>query len=169
MGSTLLAVLAAIAALGGVAFAVIFAVSRLKLFRAERPTTQMKSLSGPPPASSAFVKTGVFSGSPAEDPGQPRLRETSAPAWAARLVVLSKSEITIGRSLDNDIVLPDDPVSAEHCRLERRDDGWRLIDRGSTNKTWLNGQPTGEATLRDGDQIRVGLTTFVFEAGEDQP
>ena len=72
----------------------------------------------------------------------------------------------LSRALDNDIVLPEDPVSAEHCRLERHDSTFRLIDLGSTNKTWVNGRQTDDAVLRNGDQVRVGRTTFVFECAE---
>ncbi|MEO8502069.1 MAG: FHA domain-containing protein [Vicinamibacteria bacterium] len=43
------------------------------------------------------------------------------------------------------------------------DDSYRLSDLDSTNRTWVNGHKIRNAVLRDGDQIRVGRTTFVFE------
>jgi pSer/pThr/pTyr-binding forkhead associated (FHA) protein len=96
------------------------------------------------------------------------LRETSVPDWASRVIVLTKPVVTIGRSLDSDVVLPEDSVSAEHCRLERQGHSFRLIDLASTNKTWVNGHEVENVVLGDGDQIRVGHTTFVFEWSGDR-
>ncbi|MGH7459278.1 MAG: FHA domain-containing protein [Longimicrobiaceae bacterium] len=45
----------------------------------------------------------------------------------------------IGREESNEIVLPDDSVSALHARLEYADGGWRLTDLESTNGTVVEG------------------------------
>ena len=42
---------------------------------------------------------------------------------------------------------------------------WAVLDQGSTNGTYLNGQRiVGQQSLSNGDQIRVGDTTLVFGA-----
>ena len=172
MGSTLLAIGAAIAGLFVLAFLVALVVRKLRLFRPEKATQKMRAIPEPGsgPGSVFFVTPGAsaaaLSAQEAVNRGAPRLRETSAPAWASRVIVLNAPVVRLGRALDNDIVLPEDPVSAEHCRLERQDASFRLIDLGSTNKTWVNGKPVDHAVLKDGDQIRVGPTTFVFECAE---
>jgi hypothetical protein len=172
MLSTLLTVAAVIGGLIVLVGVVALVTRRLGLFRAEKVTVQMRAIPDPGSAPSAFVKTQAPGASRSEksktSPAAPRLRETSVPAWAARLIVLDASELTIGRSISNRIVLPEDPVSADHCRIEREGDTFRLIDLGSTNKTWVNGQPVKDVVLRDGDQIRVGQTKFVFEWAPDE-
>lgn len=164
MIATILTVAASIGALLILGLIVALVSRRLGLFRTERPTTQMRAIPDPRSAPSAFVKTAAPGGGKAvSGPVIPRLRETSVPAWAARLVVLDAPVVTLGRALDNVIVLPEDPVSANHCRIERDGETFRLIDLGSTNKTWVNGHPVAKAVLRDGDEIRVGRTKFTFE------
>lgn len=172
MGSTLLAISAAIGGLFVLALVVWLVARKLRLFRPERATEQMRAIPDPGSGSVSFVRTGAsaaaLTAQAAADRGAPRLRETSAPAWASRVIVLNAPVVRVGRALDNDIVLPEDPVSAEHCRLERQDASFRLIDLGSTNKTWVNDRKVDDVVLRNGDQIRVGRTTFVFECADGQ-
>ncbi|MCQ2380191.1 MAG: FHA domain-containing protein [Victivallaceae bacterium] len=69
---------------------------------------------------------------------------------------LDKPEMTIGSADDNDIVLPDDVVSAHHAQLRITDRGetW-ITDLGSTNGTYVNGTRLGnrERMLMDVDDI----------------
>src|SRR5690606_41893426 len=46
---------------------------------------------------------------------------------------------TIGRALDNDIVLTDIAVSRKHFDLRFEDGAWVIVDRGSGNGTVVNG------------------------------
>src|SRR5690606_27526085 len=46
-----------------------------------------------------------------------------------------KPRFTIGKSKDNDLVLPDDTVSRHHCELSRVPSGVLVKDLGSTNHT----------------------------------
>jgi pSer/pThr/pTyr-binding forkhead associated (FHA) protein len=71
--------------------------------------------------------------------------------------------ITIGRALENDIVITSKRVSREHARVRR--EGWRAIleDMGSTNGTFLNGERLlTSAELHDGDLVTVGDVILVF-------
>lgn len=76
--------------------------------------------------------------------------------------------VGIGRETDNGIQLLGGRVSRYHARLERRgDEGWFLLDLGSTNGTQLNGKSITEAVkLQDGDVVAVGEITFrIAETG----
>ena len=167
MGSTILAIAAAIGGLFFLAGLVALVARKRRWFSGERATEQMRAIPEPRGGAAIFARAGdssvSLSAQSAIERGAPRLRETSVPAWASRVIVLNAPLVNIGRSLDNDIVLPGNPVSAEHCRLERQGSSFRLIDLGSTNKTWVNGRPADDVVLRDGDEIRVGETTFAFE------
>ena len=60
----------------------------------------------------------------------------------------------------------DATVSGRHARVFRRDGSPYLEDLGSTNGTYVNGQPlAAERLLRPGDIVAVGATELVYEAG----
>jgi hypothetical protein len=72
-------------------------------------------------------------------------------------------KLTIGRLVDNDVTLDDGSVSGRHAEVDLGGDVAVLRDLGSTNGTFLNGeQVTGEAGLREGDEIYFGGVRSVF-------
>lgn len=66
--------------------------------------------------------------------------------------------VTIGRGSDNSIAFPADAnVSRYHARIEQREDGFWLVEQGSSNGTTLNGADfDNEILLQDGDSILFG-------------
>jgi type VI secretion system FHA domain protein len=73
---------------------------------------------------------------------------------------------TIGRARENDWVLPDPEhhLSRQHCVIERRGDGFCVVDT-SSNGVFVNGEsaPLGrgqERGLRDGDRLQLGSYAF---------
>jgi pSer/pThr/pTyr-binding forkhead associated (FHA) protein len=70
---------------------------------------------------------------------------------------LENEEITIGRGNKNTIVIRDNEVSREHCRLVRRGDDYEVVDGGSSNGTFVNGQRVLTTwALRNGTLIELG-------------
>jgi hypothetical protein len=79
-----------------------------------------------------------------------------------QVFTIRASVTTIGRGLDNDLVLESTDVSRHHVRIEYAGGAWQVIDLGSTNGTKVNGQPVERAALRDGDRIDVGSLHLQF-------
>jgi hypothetical protein len=75
--------------------------------------------------------------------------------------------LTIGRSADNDLVLPDGRVSRHHARIVGRRGTLVYADLGSTNGSRVNGVAVGELVLGIGDRIEVGDTIIVVEVAGD--
>jgi pSer/pThr/pTyr-binding forkhead associated (FHA) protein len=76
--------------------------------------------------------------------------------------------ITIGRLKENDIQLPLASVSGYHAQIEKENDNYYLIDRGSINGTFLNGDRlvAGEKKLlSDNDLIKIQTFDLYFSTG----
>jgi two-component system NtrC family sensor kinase len=73
---------------------------------------------------------------------------------------------TIGRGVHNSIRLNDSEVSRQHAIIEFEAGRFRISDRGSSNGTWVNGQPVHGHPLTDGDRIQIGRTVIVFRPTE---
>jgi FhaA, N-terminal domain/FHA domain len=68
----------------------------------------------------------------------------------------------LGRGTDCDLRLVDTGVSRHHAELRVEDDQVVLVDLGSTNGTFVNGQPVRRVALTDGTGVTLGRTTLVF-------
>jgi serine phosphatase RsbU (regulator of sigma subunit)/pSer/pThr/pTyr-binding forkhead associated (FHA) protein len=80
---------------------------------------------------------------------------------------LNRERVTIGRSRESDIFLPDQWLSRHHAAIELREDGHWVSDLRSKNGTLLNGSPlAGWRRLRAGDVITLGEHTLTFCADE---
>ncbi|MES2180125.1 MAG: FHA domain-containing protein [Gemmatimonadota bacterium] len=71
----------------------------------------------------------------------------------------------VGRGPANDITLNDESVSDTHAKLQKRDDGWYVVDMGSTNGTYVGGtRVTGEKRIEGSPDVRFGGLKFRFTA-----
>ncbi len=74
---------------------------------------------------------------------------------------------SLGRGTDMDIRLDDATASKRHARILRNDKAQYVIeDLASSNGTFLNGKMVTTKQLNEGDQIRIGGTTFEFRRPE---
>jgi pSer/pThr/pTyr-binding forkhead associated (FHA) protein len=118
------------------------------------PVSQLRDMVTPPasealPLASLLVRSGAFRGK--------------------RLPVKSPV-VNIGRADYNDVVIAEPSVSTTHAKLQRRDDVWVLSDLGSTNGTYVEGDPvTGETALTPGTTLRFGEVAVLFEPFDDPP
>jgi FHA domain-containing protein len=87
-------------------------------------------------------------------------------ALAGRTFPLRFADVTLGRALDNDVVLDSNDVSRHHVRIEPAGTLLRLIDLGSTNGTRVNGRRVSEHLLRNGDLVELGSTQLLFRVGD---
>lgn len=71
--------------------------------------------------------------------------------------------ITVGRNPDNTIVIDDESVSGHHAEISTADGLYTVRDVHSSNGTTVNGVPTTETTIHDGDVICFGGVECRFQ------
>ena len=98
------------------------------------------------------------------DLGAPRLRVETAAGLRDGVAYDLSDGAVLGRGDQSDIQLEDSFASTSHARLSPQGDVVVLEDLGSTNGTYLNGEPLrGPQPLHVGDRIRIGDSEFTFE------
>src|SRR4051812_79409 len=96
--------------------------------------------------------------------GAPRLRVESAAGLRDGVAYDLSEGALLGRGDAADIRLEDSFASSRHAQLVPHGDVMVVEDLGSTNGTYLNGQPlNGPQPLHPGDRIRIGDSEFTFE------
>src|SRR6185437_15837835 len=68
--------------------------------------------------------------------------------------------VRIGRAPESDIVIPDTSASRNHAELHRDGGDLRIVDLGSSNGTYVNGQRVKETRLSEGDIVGIGSSVF---------
>jgi DNA-binding NtrC family response regulator/pSer/pThr/pTyr-binding forkhead associated (FHA) protein len=79
------------------------------------------------------------------------------------LRVVLGDRTAIGRATDCDVSLPDPALSRVHAVVERRGEGFTLLDR-SGRGTRLGGRTVHEAALQDGAELTLGAWRALFRA-----
>lgn len=82
----------------------------------------------------------------------------------------NEDAVTIGRSASCTVQIIDKRVSRHHAVLRHHRLGFVLEDLGSKNGTLINDKPlVGRIQLKNGDRIKIGDTSLVFESDPDEP
>jgi len=96
--------------------------------------------------------------------GKPRLvvAGTNGGLQAGSTYELQTPVTMLGRGTDCDLRLVDPGVSRHHAEMRVEDGQVVLVDLGSTNGTFVNGQPVRRVVLTDGTKVTLGRTTLIF-------
>jgi hypothetical protein len=71
---------------------------------------------------------------------------------------------TLGRDVNNAIVIDDQFASSDHAVLTYRGRSWYVEDLGSTNGTYVNGRPVAAvAPIGFGDELGIGQVRLRLE------
>ena len=70
---------------------------------------------------------------------------------------LKSEPVALGRDSSNPIRLHDTEVSRRHAEVRYVDDTFQVIDLGSANGTFVNGQLVDQSPLRSGDRLQVAV------------
>jgi pSer/pThr/pTyr-binding forkhead associated (FHA) protein len=99
------------------------------------------------------------------------------PAGSALLVVqrgpsagsrflLDTDVVTAGRHPESEIFLDDVTVSRRHAEFRRGPEGFRVLDVGSLNGTYVNRDRIDDVALQGGDEVQIGKFRLVFFASQ---
>lgn len=138
-----------------------------------------------PVATGASVDTTItYASSTETDPttgltGDDQRAVDALPQGSALLVVqrgpnagarflLDSERTTAGRAADSDIFLDDVTVSRRHAEFGRVGDGYRVVDVGSLNGSYVNRQRIESAVLNPGDEVQIGKYRLVYHPSRQQ-
>nr|WP_279354645.1 ATP-binding cassette domain-containing protein [Frankia canadensis] len=95
--------------------------------------------------------------------------ETRGGGWwqgpATALHPVGGASVVIGRAPECDVMLDDPLVSRRHAELRQAGSGWRIVDLGSWNGTFVNGRRVGEATVSTDDIVGIGHALLRLQGG----
>ncbi|MDA1348405.1 MAG: FHA domain-containing protein [Chloroflexi bacterium] len=79
-------------------------------------------------------------------------------------IPIAGERLTLGRDDENDVVIRGSGVSRTHAEIVEGEQIYLVRDLGSTNGTFVNGDPVSERPLSHGDVIRLGpsMVSLVF-------
>ncbi len=153
-------------------FAFLIVLYLFLLWMARSALKDLRRSPGETPQSAPDLEdaTGFYAASEGIGPGRngavgtPKLRVNTAAGLRSGAAYDLSDGAMLGRGDGADIRLEDAFASSRHARLVPEGDVIVLEDLGSTNGTYLNGEPLrGPQPLHVGDRIRIGDSEFTFE------
>lgn len=93
----------------------------------------------------------------------PAFLEVVAGGEVGQIWDLNQSRLSVGRALENDIVISSESISRQHAIFEQdRDGNWLVKDNQSKNGVQVNGALVPQKRLEPGDLVQIGNLTFRF-------
>jgi predicted component of type VI protein secretion system len=97
-----------------------------------------------------------------------RLLEPGQSGEAVREFTITGQEFLLGRGDDCDLRVHDTAISRHHCLIRVRGREVSLVDLGSSNGTFVNGQRVlSQMSLQTGDEISLGPCRYLIDLGDD--
>jgi pSer/pThr/pTyr-binding forkhead associated (FHA) protein len=107
-------------------------------------------------------------------PGQAVVQKKEIGDWDVKLRIVEgplaggvfrnwESPLTIGRGLNNNVVLVDDAISTAHAQIVQEGEDYYIEDLKSSNGTFLDGVKVQKNKLSNGQKIKLGVSTLIFE------
>ena len=88
---------------------------------------------------------------------------STVPVLAADARFLLDSQVTTaGRHPDADIFLDDVTVSRRHVNFMKCEGGFEVIDAGSLNGTYVNGDRVDSVRLNTGNEVQIGKFRLTY-------
>ncbi|MBC7824926.1 MAG: FHA domain-containing protein, partial [Candidatus Parcubacteria bacterium] len=72
---------------------------------------------------------------------------------------------SIGRHRTSSVKISDVRASKFHAALIQADNGYLIVDRGSHNGTFVDGEKIKSQLLKGNEEIRIGTTMCYFRLG----
>jgi DNA-binding NtrC family response regulator len=82
--------------------------------------------------------------------------------------VFEQDVVHLGAMEDNDLVIDDETVSRNHCKIFREGDQYMIADLGSTNGTFVNRVRIREAYLHENCTVTLGKTDMKFQPVDEK-
>lgn len=139
----------------------VMRTARRDLVRAAQPSSRATTFDAQ--ESTIMPAADVAQARRAAGLGEPRLIVDASDVLRPGVPFTIGRGLSLGRADTNDVVLDEGVVSGRHARVIAPG---TVVDEGSTNGTFVNGQPVaGRVALRDGDIVQVGSTVLRYETG----
>jgi hypothetical protein len=91
-----------------------------------------------------------------------RLHSPASIPGLGSMLDIPGDDVTVGRSPENQLVIPENTVSLRHARIRRTAEGWVLTDWGDTNGIWIGVKRVTQLQLRTGQLFRIGGVAVEF-------
>lgn len=84
-----------------------------------------------------------------------------------RLIHLNKPSMLIGKAADADVSLQDDSLADHHARIDKKEDGYYIINLQNGSDIFVNGESVTFQKLKHGDRLNVGDVSAVVMLEEE--
>ncbi|MBX3132552.1 MAG: FHA domain-containing protein [Gemmatimonadaceae bacterium] len=139
------------------------------------PTPAAPTPAAPAAAAPVAAAAAATASAAAPAPAAAPVRSTRAPLATLEIKAegplkgtkfeLHAALTNIGRGDHNDIAIRDESISDSHAKIQKRADGWWVVDQGSTNGTYVGGRRVqGEQKLEGSPDLRFGGIKMTFRA-----
>jgi predicted component of type VI protein secretion system len=92
-----------------------------------------------------------------------------SPGQSQQVIIWDTLEVTVGRSPDRDLVIPDSEVSRQHSLFRIEGQSHTVADLHTSNGTYVNGTRISRHQLRPGDVVELGPARIQFRQEAESP